>query len=361
MTLESIDNPAARRSPVGRFLAWWIGELAALVPGGVTGADSRVELSFDTEGARVALARRRGRVELGHVDPAKRGARRAVRRMLRRRGLGGRWATVRLPRGEVLRTTTEVPVAAAENLREALAFEMDRHTPFPAEEVLFDFRVAGSDPELERLKIDLLAARRSDVRAALERARALGLTIDRVAGPAGEEAGFNLLPEGERPRRSRAMRTLLIAAAALTVGLAAANVWVWFDRQEAALERSDAAVAELRAMAGEAAGIEERVDRLASRAAYLGDKKREQPLAVALLDELASRLGDEHWLVTARVQGGELQISGYSDDPSSLLRLMEQSPMFTEARFSAPVTMDPRVEKERFSLLAAIATAEAEK
>jgi len=37
------------------------------------------------------------------------------------------------------------------------------------------------------------------------------------------------------------------------------------------------------------------------------------------------------------------------------LGLLEQSELFSEARFAAPVTLDPRVGKERFNMVATVA------
>ena len=69
-------------------------------------------------------------------------------------------------------------------------------------DVLFDFRVVGSDPELERIAVDLEVARKSDIEKNLAFLRGLGITPSRVTGPAQRSAshgGMNLLPEAERP------------------------------------------------------------------------------------------------------------------------------------------------------------------
>ena len=45
---------------------------------------------------------------------------------------------VSLPPREVLRRTITLPAAVEENLRQALTYDLDRHTPFKPEELYFD-------------------------------------------------------------------------------------------------------------------------------------------------------------------------------------------------------------------------------
>jgi general secretion pathway protein L len=282
----------------------------------------------------------------------------ATRRLLRRDRAAAGHVTLRLPAGQVLRPNVEVPVAAAENLREVLAFEMDRHTPFSSDEVLFDFRVAGSDAELQRLGIEVLVARKRDVDQALALARTMGLSPDRVTGPAPGAESFNLLPRAQRPRRSRVVPRLVAATAVVTLVLAGVTLGLWFEREQGTLERLEARVAKLRATTGETGRLEEKVAHLLALSGYLVEQKQRLPQMVEILDEVTRRLPDEHWLISYSFRDGTVRLAGYSDDPSSVLRLLEQSGLFSEARFAAPVTMDPRIGKERFNMVATVAREE---
>jgi len=349
----------------GRFLAWWLGELRACLPNAISevlfGVEARLEVALDAGEAHFVLRRNGDARELGSVALAETSGKtteKAARRLLRRdRGAAGH-VTLRLPAGQVLRPNIEVPVAAAENLREVLAFEMDRHTPFSADEVLFDFRAAGSDAELQRLNVEVLVARKRDVDAALALAATMGLSPDRVTGPEAGAETFNLLPQAERPRPSRLVPRLVAAMAVVTLVLAGVALGLWFARQQETLERLEARVAELRATTGETGRLEEKVAHLLAVSGYLAGEKRLRPQMVEILDEVTRRLPDEHWLISYSLRDGTVRLAGYSDDPSSVLRLLEQSGLFSEARFAAPVTMDPRIGKERFNLVATVAREE---
>jgi len=351
---------------LSRFFAWWLGALRACLPNAIAGvlfgAAERLEVALDAGEARFVLrangeARELGRVSLEAKSGPKsnKAASSAARRLLRRDRAAAGHVTLLLPAGQVLRPNVEVPIAAAENLREVLAFEMDRHTPFSSDEVLFDFRVAGSDAELQRLNVEVLVARKRDVDEALALAGTMGLSPDRVTGPAAEAEAFNLLPRAERPRPSRVVPRLVAAMAVVTLVLAGVTLGLWFERQQSTLERLEARVAELRATTGETGRLEEKVAHLLAVSGYLVEQKRRRPQMVEILDEVTRRLPDEHWLISYSFRDGTVRLAGYSDDPSGVLRWLEQSVLFSEARFAAPVVMDPRIGKERFNMVATVA------
>jgi general secretion pathway protein L len=197
---------------LNRFFTWWFGELRACMPNAISGvlfgAAEWLDVTLEEGEARFTLRRNGSVRDLGHVDldpAAEESPQNAARDLLLRDHASIGHIALRLPADRVLMPKVELPIAAAENLREALAFEMDRHTPFSAEDVLFDFRVIGSDAELERLQIELLVVRKHDIDEALALAASMGLSPDCVAGPPadGPEAEtFNLLSEAERPRPS---------------------------------------------------------------------------------------------------------------------------------------------------------------
>ena len=350
---------------IGRFFTWWFGELRACLPNAISnflfGSDETLDISLVGTDVRFAVLRNGSMNELGSVSLNARSnaeVEKSAVRLLRRGGASKKHVTLRLPAGQVLRPRVDLPVAAAENLREVLAFEMNRHTPFSADDVLFDFRVDGSDAELERLNIELLVARKRDVDAALTVASGMGFSPDRITGPvsgATETNAFNLLPLAKRPNPSRLAPRLVAAMTVLTLALAGVAVGLWYERKQETLASFDARVAELRAMTGETGLLEEKVAHLMAVSGYLVEKKRQRPQMVEILDEVTRQLPDEHWLISLSARRGTVQLTGYSSDPSSVLRLLENSDLFSGARFTSPVTTDPRIGKDLFNMMVDVA------
>jgi len=301
---------------------------------------------------------RQGRsIDLGRVSAGDAKAmQKATHRLLARNGLSNAPVTLHLPAGKVLRPRIDLPVEAADNLRDAVALDMDRHTPFPAEDVVFDLRVAGLDAERQRLKIDLVVARKTDLDRALATAQAMGMTPGVVTAARDASTGgeFNLLPPDRRPRRSNLLALVNIVLAIVCCGLAAAAIWQEVERRERTVDAYEARLTELRKTTGEADRLGERVDRLIALSGQLIADKIARASMVSILDEVTRRIPDDSWLTGYTYQDGLINITGYSDDPSNLLRQLETSDMFSQVRFAAPVTMDSRVERERFNISMAV-------
>jgi general secretion pathway protein L len=67
-------------------------------------------------------------------------------------------------------------------------------------------------------------------------------------------------------------------------------------------------------------------------------------------DELSRILPDHTFLTEARIHDGRVVISGFSADAARLVRLIDQSPLFTGAALAAAIIPDATEHKERFSI-----------
>ena len=164
-----------RNSPLGRFWRWWSGELAALVPQWLRQSSASVgnALLVEILPQAIVLKRRlptglveQGKVDLQSGDHASRSIalQALVNRLRKRDGVLALW----LGESQFLSKQIDLPLAAAENLRQVLSFEMDRHTPFKADQVYFDFRIVRRDVQGNRLTVNLVAAPRNAVDGSLD-------------------------------------------------------------------------------------------------------------------------------------------------------------------------------------------------
>lgn len=347
------------------FLSWWGRELRDCLPTRLAtllfGTTDTLELAVSGNVVAVGLRGANGLCPLGHVDldpEDPRATAAGLRTLLGRRTI--RRVTLRLSRARALETEVDLPVEAADNLHEALAFELDAVTPFPAGDAAFDYAVTDSDADLERLRVRLLVARREDVAEVVQRARALGLRPDRVTGPADADSapdGFNLLAEDERPHPSRIVPRATAALTVTALALAAVTLVMWIDRQTDEIARLDARATALRTEAGVANALRDRAERLAAIATEVATRKQREPMAIAVLDELSRVLPDSDWLTGWSIRDDRLELSGYSADPSAMLRRVEGADLLDRARFTSPLTMDRQQGKERFSLEATVVAA----
>jgi general secretion pathway protein L len=336
---------------LGLFFRWWLGELAALVP-------TRLREHLQGGGTRLLLEMKAGSPAFYRLR-----GRRAVPLATKQAARDHKKAavTLALPRTEIVTRKAQLPLAAEETLHEVVGFEMDRLTPFSREEVYYAFRLSGRDAKAGRLAVEIMLAPREKVDALLAEWRGQGLRIaavDIAGGVPGQSLGVNLLPRPATKAPSRVTRAVAGALTATAATLLILALQIPLERKAdyaAALSERVAAerarVAELQRLRGEIASLE-------TETTSLADLKRQDALTLALLDQVTRLLPDTAWLNQLSVSGDRLELSGYSPNSSQLIATFEQSPRFTEALFRAPVTQDPHLGLERFSLSMRVRPAE---
>src|SRR6185312_16665698 len=214
---DAIDIQLARlrtryaRTPLPRFFAWWWRELVALLPARWRAllAERSDALLLETQVQELVLWRQSGErcKELGRValsEPPD--VQKSTYAQLR-----GRIDDPNLPqffciRSErTLRRTIALPAAAEDNLRQVLAFEMDRQTPFKADQVYFDYRVRARAAADRNLQVELTVVPRSQLDQELAVLQGSGAQLDGVdcwsAGSGSARTGLNLLPPERRLKR----------------------------------------------------------------------------------------------------------------------------------------------------------------
>ncbi len=68
-------------------------------------------------------------------------------------------------------------------------------------------------------------------------------------------------------------------------------------------------------------------------------------------DELSRVLPDHTFLTETRIADGAVTISGFSADAARLVRIIDESPMFSGASLAAAITPDAAEQKDRFSIV----------
>jgi general secretion pathway protein L len=353
-----------------RLAHWWLGELAGLAPAWLrrrfTAPKDRLVLLPGEADVMVALEAGDELRPLGRVDPrVTPDARQALLMLLRRHGLAeadgqGKFATcVRLGAVRALRTTIDLPLAAEANLREVVSFELDRHTPFRAEQALFAFRILERDAAAQRLHIELTVVPRAIAEEAGAIAARFGRTADRI--DVAEEAGYrtiseNLLPNNAMLSRQPASRRLIYGVGAVAVILAVIAVYLPIERAQHAAAALSAQFAAIKNSVASAAALRKEIDELDKDERFLIDRKRGTPSASRLLFETTHILPDDTWLSDWQFSGSEIQIQGFTRSASAVVGLLEDSRVFRGTTYRSPVTQDRLAGRERFHIAAQAVT-----
>ena len=94
--------------------------------------------------------------------------------------------------------------------------------------------------------------------------------------------------------------------------------------------------------------------------AYLPIQQKDRdPVVAELLAEITRLLPDDTWIIQMGWHGDRLTLAGYSGSSSALIALLEESDLLSNVRFNSPVTVDRRLELERFNLSAKVNEKEA--
>jgi general secretion pathway protein L len=338
------------------FWTWWRAELAAMLPATVRHAVlPRVQrLLLELEGPDLVL--RSGSV--GAVHEVERIALDAMDDItVASRPEDVNEIVLCLPKDKALTRALTLPLAAEENLREVLAFEMNRQTPFRADQVYYDYTVLARDSRKATLGVELVLAPRRVLDELLAQLGALGFHPDVVTtrkDSTDQLLAVNLLPEqGRKPTPVTARRVnTLLAVLALLLLISAVFLPIWHKRQVIkTLEPELQAAAQ---QASEVRRLREEVELLQAGSRFLIEKKQSSLLVVQVMNEITRILPDDTWINRLDISGAEVQLQGQSTAAAALIPLIESSSILRNARFRSPVTQVARSNAERFHLSADI-------
>ncbi|HEY6894143.1 MAG TPA: PilN domain-containing protein, partial [Rhodanobacteraceae bacterium] len=261
-----------------------------------------------------------------------------------------------IPAERVLQRNLTLPAAAEENIRQVLAFEMDRQTPFKADQIYFDSRVTGRDASGRNLLVELVLLPRAQLDQELAALPPGAASLDGVDAWRGEPGGarrqINLLPAERRARRRDMRLPLNLGLAALAIILLVVNMDESLTNRAAAVEAMRAEVEKSNTEARQVAALRKTLADSIAGANFLSDKKRNSPLTDALLDDLTRRLPEDTYLERLQLENGQVQLQGQSKEAAKLISLLSNSACLGDPRLQGQIQPDPRTGKERFQITA---------
>ena len=349
---------AATRRTFGQVLTWWANEMLALLPHRLKELAQRRErrLLVDVDGARVTFTLRDGRAvrALGELDGLPDRATTPAVIDDVRHACAGRAieVAVRIPAARALHRTVNLPIAAGRHLSAVLAFELDRYTPFKADQVYYGFAVKGRDRGKGELQVALTLVPRKEADPLLESLRGWGLEPTSLEVREGDAIRVNLLPAAHREAppifhlwRNRALAAM---ASALLVAVVAVPL-VQKMEIESRLEEQ---VALARGEALQADQVRKELQQLADEESAIVERRKQRPSSIQVLEELTHLLPDSAWLNRFEMTDARVTIRGEAANASDLVKLIESSGRFRGAAFEGAMTRDARTERERFTISA---------
>jgi len=302
--------------PLNAFLGWWGAELHAML-GGLTG--SRLpELHWTGEGFTDASGKALYRY------PTQ--------------------AALVWPADRVLRRTLTLPMAAENNLAEALRFELGRHLPFPVDQAVYKYQIVARDMVKGQITAQATVIRRDEVQAALNHAHSAGFRLT------GLIAGGEVIKG--RPRRPwSGLEKLLGACLLVALAAAVAVPASIYDQRIAQLTSIEQGLLR-RLDSARAVAMSRQAPALVL--AGLAAERRARPSPLLLIEDLTRRLPDEVWVRFMALEDTTLKLEGAAASAAGLVSQLEASDWISGVQFLSPAVIDPITGLERFRLTAEV-------
>jgi general secretion pathway protein L len=251
----------------------------------------------------------------------------------------------------------ELPSRAAEFLDGVVRAQIDRLTPWSAEQAAFGCS-KPTDAGAGRIIVTVAATAKPMVAPYVRACAELGARSVTVSthspGEASNAPAIKVLDEHlsgilDIGQVRRILIAILAAGCVMAAGAIGA-VTIIGGNLQARQDDLARSIAERRAAMVAARNAPGDPTTAAERA--LARRKNETPSSVIVLEVLSQILPDHTYVTELRIEADKLRFSGVTADAPGLIRLIEQSRHFTGATFFAPTTRGPSDTGDRFNIQA---------
>jgi general secretion pathway protein L len=342
-----------RFSQVSReYFTWWLNQMRSLLPERTRVAEAAATeiliVESDSAGSMLTASMRRGdRVTtLGRFpsDPT------GLVALRNAAALGGRPIPVWLrPSAVMLEKQLSFPLVAERELGRVLAYEMDRETPFTAEEVWWNWQVDTRDKTSGLLSLTLFLLPKANGQAIVAALAESGLRPSVIdTATAGGHRHQIQLDDTPVHRIVLSGKTRMLAAACLALAVIA--LIAPFIRQSLALGRAEARVAELKPQVDEVQQLRRRIESAGQGASALAMEQAGSADPLKVLAETTQVLPDDTHLTDLSLHKHKLSVSGQSEEAAKLIGLLTADPLFKNPAFTSAVTHVQGSKGDAFSI-----------
>jgi general secretion pathway protein L len=253
----------------------------------------------------------------------------------------------------------ELPGRALEFIDGVIRAQIDRLTPWNASEAAFGWS-KPHDAGPDRIVVTVAATARPLVSPYVRAIAGLGVqSVEVLTIPGEHEAAAAAIKVMEEKTsgimdvgkiRQLLIIILIVTAVAAAVAFSgSALIGISLDAQQAVLTRR---IASLRGATG--ASSDGGLGTFAAARHSAEIRKHTAPSSVMIIETLSRILPDDTYVTELHIEDNRVQLVGMTRDAPSLIGLMEQSGVFSQATFFAPTTRSPSDSRERFHIEALI-------
>lgn len=343
--------------PLIRFWQWWIPQLQSLLPTSwqrrLRRQSQTLSLSPQAENGQWQLSLSGTDLTLSINDEPTPEQTRQLSELIRHS------ARVELVLAEdaLLHTQITLPRATAFRLDSVLTFEMDKHTPFTANDVYFGYRILPGSPKDDHIQVSMLLLPKTQLDPQLEQLAQWNLHPQALRCGTHPEAPLIQLNSPDHAGKIQKRRQKTMRDGALLLMLLLLFAVPLYQRQ-GKIEDLNTALLIPRERAEQAARVKEQLDMLKTSQTFIIAAKSAANSTLNIIDELTRIIPEHTWLSRLDINDDNIRLTGESANASELIGVIDASSRFHNVRFTSPVTSNPRTSKDRFSIEAGITAGE---
>jgi len=348
------------------FINWWYSELGRMLPDKLRSFFSNsdesiiVELGPQHKGivwARGSMGqiRKIGDISLDEDD-------RAAREEFNLRVGGLRKVsncTLRYLNSDVLEFEACLPVATLENLDAVLRTEIDRFTPFDFDSVYYGYKIIEQNDHKGILRIKIRLQTRKNINACIDLLKDYGVPVSDVEvipkldddAPQVMGTPININPSNRRTRERISIRIFRWKTTPVLIALAAAAVYLPLYNYDLTIADLVGQESQLKSRTEKASTIKREISMSIDAGNLFVSKRTKKPINAFIIKELTRIIPDDTWLSQLEINGQQIRLQGESKNASKLIQVIEESALFRETSFSAPITVNPKTGKDRFMIV----------
>ncbi|NKB37192.1 MAG: hypothetical protein GKR93_08480 [Gammaproteobacteria bacterium] len=258
-----------------------------------------------------------------------------------------------LPDDILLTKNLQFPVAARNNIDEALKFEISRKTPFTLEQAYYDYLITNNATEDGQVTVFLAMTPRLNLDNALKSLSALQIRPDFASTQTlfTDRPDINLLPKENQPQSDKSTFSRYSFFGFTSFALLAA-LCVPIMEQSRYIKTIESDLLQARSDALEYSRLSKEKEELLDKINFLSNKHFSTVSSIRLLNEITVLLPDDTWVFRFSLRKNVLQIQGESANASDLIKTLELSRFFENVRFTSPTTKNNSTKRDKFHLSA---------
>jgi general secretion pathway protein L len=260
------------------------------------------------------------------------------------------YVDLRLDKQQVLFFQKLYPESLKDNLSQAIRYQIDRLTPFKADEVYFDVHVNYHNRKQKKILSDIFVAPRKTIEALIAQLRDKGIYQLDAISVADTVVPVSLTFDG-MPNRDLhpdvSHKPLYFILLALLISLTAPIAYQHF-----LLSQVEAEIADLRESAAEQLAIRDKLYEAEQALAFLKEKRSSSPMVLDVVEILSKEIPHNTWLKRLDIKDKTLEIRGESEKALALIDVLEESSSFSQVRFNSPVALNKKNKRDKFYIQA---------